>query len=191
MAMPEPIHEHPGGDSPHPHADDIQPATLEDMAAERTLQLRAEDLQALTQRVQVGEVIVRTRVVTETRTFQVPVSREEVVIERRPVERSAADSMLAASGAPVPAEDAAMDMAVCVRDLQPGEVLRVPVREEEVVIQKRPVVVEEITIAKRVHTQTQRAAATVRHEELRLEQQGDVTIAGADAASPAEDRRQR
>jgi len=105
------------------------------------------------------------------------------------VERSAADSAPIASGAPVPAEATATDLAANVHDLQPGEVIRVPVREEEVVIQKRPVVVEEITIAKRVHTQTQRAAATVRHEELRLEQQGDVTIAGADATQPTENRR--
>src|SRR5919112_5998359 len=55
-------------------------------SAEETqrLQLREEELRAEKERVEAGEVRVRKEVVSEERTLEVPVTREEVVIERRP-----------------------------------------------------------------------------------------------------------
>jgi len=51
-------------------------------ATDRTLRLHEEQLQVSKERVQTGEVQVHKRVVTELRTMQVPVQREEVVVER-------------------------------------------------------------------------------------------------------------
>jgi hypothetical protein len=48
----------------------------------QTLRLHEEQVQVGKERVQTGEVQVHKRVVTEMRTMQVPVQREEVVVER-------------------------------------------------------------------------------------------------------------
>src|SRR5512144_3301629 len=79
--------------------------------AER-IQLHEEELQAHKQPVETGEVRVRKEVVTEHRTLEVPVQREEVVIERH-----------APTGVLV-------------------EEIRIPVSEEQVTVEKRPVVKE-------------------------------------------------
>src|SRR5207302_270260 len=55
--------------------------------AGRTMQLKEEELKVDKAPVQTGEVEVRKEVVTEHRQISVPVEREEVVIERRPVGR--------------------------------------------------------------------------------------------------------
>src|SRR5512135_1159563 len=66
--------------------------------------LRAEELQAHKQSVETGAVRVHKEVVTEQRTLEVPVEREEVVIERH-----------APTGEPG------------ASDLRPGEEIRIPV----------------------------------------------------------------
>jgi len=81
------------------------------------VQLREEELRTEKERVQAGEVRLRKEVVSEQRTVEVPVTREEVVIERH-----------AASG-----QQAAGDIA-------DGEEIRIPLMEEEVRVEKTPVV---------------------------------------------------
>src|SRR5215211_5275790 len=49
------------------------------------LQLREEELLATKERVKAGEVRVRKDVVTEEKSVEVPVTREEAVVERHPV----------------------------------------------------------------------------------------------------------
>jgi stress response protein YsnF len=151
-----------------------------------TIELREEELQALRQRVQVGEIVIRKHVVVETRTIEVPVAHEEVVIERRSLDHQAVSALSDANGAAVPARDVDAHLAERLRHLQPGDVVRVPVMEEEVVIQKRPVVVEEIAIGKRAHTETHRISEAVRREQVRIERQGDVTVVETGSASPVE-----
>jgi uncharacterized protein (TIGR02271 family) len=147
----------------HGAADVIVPAprdrasatTAPPIAAEsRTLQLRKERLEARKQLVELGEVRVRKEVVTEYRTLEVPVQREEVVIERQ----------------------APADGAGAASELRPGEEIRIPVREEQVTVEKRPVVKEEVTVGKRVVRETERVGGEVRTEELRVEREGDVDV---------------
>jgi len=121
----------------------------------RVVELRKEELTARKESVQSGQVGVRKEVVSEQRSMDVPVAREEVVVERRTVEPRA-------SGTPI-AE---------------GESIDIPVREERVDVQKRPVVYEEVEIGKRVVQDTQRVSDTVRREEARVEQDGDVRVHG-------------
>jgi len=56
-------------------------------AFDRTIQLREERLRVHKHTVQTGEVRVHKEVVSDVKTIQVPVEREEVVIERRQVNR--------------------------------------------------------------------------------------------------------
>jgi uncharacterized protein (TIGR02271 family) len=118
------------------------------------LELREEQLDVNTHQRQAGEVRVRKDVVTEQRNIEVPVTREEVVIERRPVEgREASD-----------------------QTLEGDEEIRIPVMEEEVDVQKRAVVREEISVGKRRVKDTEQVSDTVRREEARIDAEGDVGI---------------
>jgi uncharacterized protein (TIGR02271 family) len=125
-------------------------------AGEQHMRLHEEELHARKQPVQTGEVRVRKEVTTEHRTLEVPVQREEVVIERHPVTgRSASAS-----------------------DIRPGEEVRIPVKEEQVHVEKTPVVKEEVRVSKRTVQDTERVSGTVRKEEVKVEQEGDVKVEG-------------
>lgn len=139
-------------------------------ATGQTIELKEEELYAHKTPVETGEVVVRKEIITENRTIEVPVTREEVTIERRAVDR--------------PASDAAF---------REGEqTLRIPETEEQVTIEKRPVVREEIEISKRQVTDKQRMSDDVRREEVRIERTGDVDLDNADMEMEKERlRRQR
>jgi len=129
----------------------------------RTMQLREEELQARKEQVETGHVSLGKEVVEEQRTLQVPVTREEVTVERRPVERRPAEGEIGANE---------------------QQTIRVPVREERVEVEKQPVVYEEVGIGKRQVSETQQVSGTVRREEARLDKQGEVTVRGWDEAMP-------
>jgi uncharacterized protein (TIGR02271 family) len=116
-------------------------------------ELREEELRATKEQVKAGEVRVRKDVVTEEKTIDVPVTREEVVIERHP-----------ASGRPA------------AGGIKEGEEIRVPLTEEEVRVEKRPVVKEEITVGKRSVQETETVRDTVRREEARIEESAGARV---------------
>jgi len=107
-----------------------------------------EDLQATKTNQQVGEVVVRKDVVEETRTIDVPVRREEVHVERRPVSGEAPD-----------------DTAFTGQDAT----IRVPVMEEQVQVRKVAVPVEEIEVTKTPVEETRTVQDTVRREEFQVD----------------------
>jgi uncharacterized protein (TIGR02271 family) len=120
----------------------------EQETAAPSIQLRAEELQVRKNRQQAGEVTLKKEVHTEHKTIDVPVEREEVVIERRP-----AKGHVPASKEP----------------LKEGETIRVPVSEEHVEVIKTPVVTEEVAIGKKKVKDTKRVSADVSKEELKVE----------------------
>lgn len=126
--------------------------TAEDKDHQR-IELREEELRTSKERVKAGEVRVRKDVVTEEQSLDVPVTREEAVIERHP-----------ASGRPA------------AGSIKEGEEIRVPLTEEEVRVEKRPVVKEEITVGKRKVQDTETVRGTVRREEARIEESGAARV---------------
>jgi stress response protein YsnF len=60
--------------------------------------------------------------------------------------------------------------------------IRLPVRSERVVVEKVPVVVEEIVVHASQVDDSVRIGGTVRHEELRVETEGDVEVTERRAA---------
>lgn len=134
------------------------------------VELREERLEATTRPVQTGEITIRKEVVTQTRRVEVPVRREELVVERRPIERR---PIAAAEPAADPLIQQLVDR---LRHMREGEELRIPIVQEEVVVQTRPVVVEEITLGKRVIQETQTFSETVRREEAHIESQGGARV---------------
>jgi len=119
---------------------------------QQRLQLREEELIPRKRTVQTGEVRLQTDVVEERRTVEVPVTREEVYLERRPIERRPSDRPIS----------------------EKGETIEVPVMEEDVTVEKRPVVYEEVEVGTRAIQETESVDATVRREELRIEDKNNV-----------------
>ena len=128
-----------------------------------SVELREEELRVEKERVQAGEVRLRKEVTTEERTVEVPVTREEVVIERRP----------AASG---------RETGGTIDD---GEEIRIPLMEEEVRVEKTPVVREEVSLRKQQIQDTERVSETVRREEARIDQTGDANVRTSSGSSEA------
>jgi uncharacterized protein (TIGR02271 family) len=97
-----------------------------------------------------GEVRVSKHVETEHVSQQVPLRREEVHVERRPVER----------------------MVGSAAEMRDDEIV-VPVMGEEAVIEKRPVVKEEIVISKEPTTVQEQVETDVRREEFDVKPSSD------------------
>src|SRR5688572_22260804 len=109
---------------------------------------RSEEELAIGKRqVQAGEVSVRKTVDTERVTERVPVTREEVTVERRPV--SAADTGSA--------------------EIREDRIV-VPVTEEEVVVEKRPVGKEEGVLRPRAVEDTEQVEADLQRERVEVDE---------------------
>lgn len=118
--------------------------------AEQRLTLSEEELAVGTRQVEKGETVVNKRVETEHVAQQVPVTSERVVVERRPVE----GGMRAASAADISEQE-----------------IRVPVREEEVVAEKRAVAKEEVVVRKEADTRTENVEADLKRERLEVREE--------------------
>jgi uncharacterized protein (TIGR02271 family) len=122
---------------------------------ERRIQLFGETLRVHKERIQRGEVRLRKEVVSDQKTVDVPVMREELVIERVASDRSQ------------PAQGA---------DFGSDKEIRIPLSEEQVHVEKTPVVNEEIRVGKRQVQDVKHVSDTVRHEEVRVDNEGDVNV---------------
>ncbi len=119
------------------------------------IKVHEEQLHVSKTPVAAGEVRVHKEVHTEHQTINVPVQREEIVIERH-----------AASG------------RASTSDLREGQEIRIPVKEEKVHVTKEAVVTEEVSVGKRKVTDYEQVSGSVRKEEVKVEQTGDVKVHG-------------
>src|SRR5205085_2450832 len=84
---------------------------------EQRIQLLGETLRIQKERVQRGTATLRKDVISERQNVEVPVTREELIVERRPVEgRETART-----------------------NFEQGKEIKVPLSEERVRVEKRPV----------------------------------------------------
>lgn len=154
-------------------ADEAGPGAPVRTAHEERIELVEEDLRARTRPVETGEVTIRRNVIEETRTIEVPVRREELIVEQHPIQRRPVDSL----NSPPPITDPLIQQLMDrLHNMQPGESLRIPIVQDEVVVYKRPVVVEEITVGKRLVEETTQVSDMVRREEARIEPHGDISV---------------
>lgn len=124
---------------------------------EEKIRLREERLEVDKEEVQTGEVNVRKETVHDTETVDVPVEREEVVIEKKPVVGK--DS-----------ETAATEID------DETETFSIPVKEEQVEVTKKPVVKEEVEIRKEHHEDVEKVSEDVKREELDVETEGRTNL---------------
>jgi len=121
---------------------------------DETIELKEERLDIEKEKEKTGEVHVGKRVVEDTETVEVPVTREEVTIERKPVTDKKSD-------------DGGIDAS------EEDEIV-IPVEEEKVKPKKETEVVEEVEVKKETKQDSETVGDTVRHEELEVEEDGDV-----------------
>ena len=112
---------------------------------ELSVQRTEEQLRAGTREREAGEVGVRKTVRTDRERMEVPTRREEVTVDRVPVDGEASETEIG--------EDE----------------ISVPVTEEEVVVEKRPVAKEEVRIRKDVVEDTEVVEEDVRREEIEID----------------------
>ena len=117
------------------------------------LRLRKEELDIKKNRVQKGEVELGKEIIEERKKVDVPVTREEVVIERRDINNEASDS-------PITGE----------------ETIRIPVSEEMVDVDKHTVVTGEVSAHKHSIEDTRHIDENLKREEARINKIGDPDV---------------
>jgi uncharacterized protein (TIGR02271 family) len=95
------------------------------------------------------EAEVRKEVRTEQRSVDVPVKKEELVIERHAVGRHPASGPIGEN-----------------------ERVRIPLSEEQVDVEKRTVATEAVTVGKRVREDEEQVDATLRKENIKVDKRG-------------------
>jgi len=125
-------------------------------AAEQRMTLAEEELDVRKERMAAGSVDVHKHVETEHVRESVPVMREEVSVERRPISEPAANPQARFE----------------------GDEIHIPLMEEEVVVEKRAVANEELVITKGQVQEQQTVEADLRRERAEVREHGDVRPAG-------------
>jgi uncharacterized protein (TIGR02271 family) len=125
-----------------------------EVAAEDELRIPVveEELTATVREQEAGAVRIEKRVVEEDRVLEVPVTDEQIRVERRIVDR------------PVGAEAQAFEEIV----------IDVPLTTEQVELQKQARVAEEIVVSKEAVQRTERVSDSVRREEVYVDE--DATL---------------
>jgi uncharacterized protein (TIGR02271 family) len=159
-----------------PESEASQSGAAESTAGEH-LELMVEDLVPRRVVVEIGAARIRKRVVSTQRSIQVEVRREELLVEREEptVQIPHVRFVDLEDGLPDPQpEDQDEEQ---VRPLGADEeVMRVPLLAEQIVVSKRPYIVEEVLLRKRRVAELRQVAGEVRREELEVEGVGDVTV---------------
>jgi uncharacterized protein (TIGR02271 family) len=134
-----------------PEEEGVSDQSGSDLADEDELRVQRteEELRAGTREREAGSVNVRKRVRTDRESLEVPTRREEVSVDRVPVEGNASEAEIG------------------------DDEVRVPLTEEEVVVEKRPVAKEEIRVRKDVVEDTEVVEEDVRREEVDVDDQSE------------------
>lgn len=132
----------------------------------QNIQLLGEVLRVHKERENLGDVRIRKEVVTENQTVQIPVTREELVIERRSV-----NGEEQANGT-----------------VGEGSEIRIPLTEERASVDKSTVVREEVSVGKKAINETRNLSGEIRHEELVVDDQSKQRRNGQATNEDAFDR---
>jgi len=123
-----------------------QDVTSGETETEQTIPLTEERLN-ISKDVQEQQATITKKPVTETKTVQVPVTHEEVTIERRTP--SGGEGQVASEGPVTSTEE-----------------ISIPLKKEEVEVNKTPYVKEEVTVKKKPVTETREVTEEVTSERI-------------------------
>jgi uncharacterized protein (TIGR02271 family) len=120
-------------------------------AEETTVPLTEERLDA-SKRESTKEATITKEPVTETKTVEVPVTHEEISVERKPVGSSSTTT--------------------AERPVQSRTETKVPLKQEEVQVTKQPYVKEEVSVKKKPVTETRTVTDQVTSEKVKVKGTG-------------------
>lgn len=128
-----------------------------EFADDAKLLLHEEELDIAKDKVKSGEVSLQKEIIEEHKSVDVPVTHEEVIIERKAFDHEPSDS-------PISAE----------------ETIHIPVSEEHVEVGKHTVITGEVTAHKREVEETEHIDETLKREEAHVDAEGDAHIVSED-----------
>ena len=127
------------------YAADADRREAADAEGDQKITLHEEQVNVGTEKVETGRVRLRKHVVTDTKTVEVPVEREEFVVERTPATGTATDAPLG--------EDE----------------VEVSISEERPVVNKETVATEDVRVGTRTVQDTEKVATDVSREEVAVD----------------------
>ncbi|MBC2582612.1 YsnF/AvaK domain-containing protein [Clostridium sp. DJ247] len=133
--------------------DKISKQLIDDTNNSAKLQLREEQLDIAKKWIQTGQVTMHKEVFTEEKNITVPVTREELVIEKKVLDGKAPNKMD-----------------------RHTEKIRIPISEERIEVIKHPLVLEDVEIYKHQFQETECIEKTLKKEQIHLETTGDPKI---------------
>jgi uncharacterized protein (TIGR02271 family) len=139
-------------DSPPPSSSTRGKQTTVGQTEETTVPLTEERLGA-SKRESTREATITKEPVTETKTVEVPVTHEEISVERRP----------ASGGSTTAAE----------KPVQSKTETKVPLKQEEAQVTKQPYVKEEVSVKKKPVTETRTVSDQVTSEKVKVKGTGE------------------
>lgn len=120
---------------------------------EKSMKLRREELDIAKNRVDIGKVEFGKEIIEEQQTVHVPVSHDEIIIERKTINEP--------SERPIEEDDEHFSMSV---------------GEDRIQVGKHTVVTGEVSARKREVEEDREVRETVRHEEARINKDGEAKI---------------
>ncbi|MEH7158768.1 YsnF/AvaK domain-containing protein [Neobacillus drentensis] len=119
--------------------------------SEVTLQLHKEELQVTKKWVETADVTIYKKTYTEEKQILVPVTREELIIEKRVFN---------------PGDAIETEM----------ETIRIPLSEERIEVTLHPTALEEVEIYKNQFEELIQICETIKEEKLNIDINGDVKV---------------
>lgn len=127
-------------------------AAITEDERQHVIDLFGEAVHVDKEKIEQGELVVRKELITETQMIAVPVTREELVIERKSQNGTRIDVLRGQSA------------------------LRIPVSQERVVVRKEAVLNERVTVARRRIEEKKSIVVPVQHEELKVSKSGEAPV---------------
>jgi uncharacterized protein (TIGR02271 family) len=141
------------GDSPAKMETEIPDPVHTDAVSGTKLQVREEQLDISRKLVKTADVTMHREVCTEEKNIIVPVTREELVIEKKVLDPEDPDHVEAHT-----------------------ETIRIPIHEERIEVIKHPVVLEDVIVYKNQFVEMETVEETLKKEKVHVETTGNVEV---------------
>jgi uncharacterized protein (TIGR02271 family) len=133
------------------YSDQVQ--TINNADTEIILKLREEKLDIYKKLIQTGEVSIRKELITEEKTIVVPLTREELIIEKKSLGKRSSK-----------------------KNNNENEVIRIPLNEERFEVVKHKVALEDVSVYLRQSRDKVHIDETLKKEILKIETEGNVKL---------------
>ncbi len=145
-------------------------SNLSDMPkeTETTVPLMAENLEVV-KHVTEDDIHITKEPIKETKTVEIELTREEISIERRPVQKDSYSSLTSVQSHEQNPNASPIDGPVETRT-----VISIPLKREEPVITKTPYVKEEIVVKKKPVSETKSITEDITYERAKYDNKDDI-----------------